>query len=118
MPNNQQTGKTGEALAVQYFIQHGYRILDKNWRWGNWEIDLVASKNQFIHFIEVKTRTTRKFGFPDDSVTKMKIRFLIDAADEYLYRHPGWKRVQFDILSIELGGKEINYTLIEDVYDW
>lgn len=118
MVNNQKTGKTGEEMAAAYLEKKGYRILATNWRWGNWEIDIIATKKNFIHFIEVKTRTTRKFGYPDDAVSKMKIRFLIDAAEEYLFRHPGWKRIQFDILAIELGGKDILYTLIEDVYDW
>ena len=118
MNSNQKTGKTGEDLAAAYFEKNGYKILDKNWRWGSLEVDLIATRNNFIHFIEVKTRTTKKFGYPDDAVSKMKIRFLIDAAEEYLFRHPGWKRIQFDILSIELGGKEIVYTLIQDVYDW
>ncbi len=118
MNSNKETGQTGEDLAANYLQKNGFKILNKNWRWGSREIDIIASKNQYIHFIEVKTRTGKKYGYPDDAVSKMKIRFMMDAAEEYLFRNPGWKRIQFDILAIELGGKEIVYTYIEDVYAW
>lgn len=118
MSSNKETGNAGEDLAVSYLEKNGFKILNRNWRWGSKEIDIIASNKNYIHFIEVKTRTGRKYGFPDDGVSKMKIRFMMDAAEEYLHRHPGWKRVEFDILAIELGGKEIIYTFIKDVYAW
>lgn len=117
MSTHNETGKLGEKLAVAYFIENGFEILYQNWRHKHWEVDIIASRNNMLHFIEVKTRTTENFGFPEENVDEKKLRFLIDASEEFLYLHPEWQRIQFDILSIFL--KENNsatYFLIEDVY--
>ncbi len=115
MAKHNDVGKEGERLALAYFIQNGYHIIYQNWRFAHWEIDLIASKNQVLHFIEVKTRTNSKFGFPEDEVTPKKMKFLMQSADEFLHRHPQWQRIQYDILSIILQ-PQINYFLIEDVF--
>ena len=80
-------------------------------------MDIIASKNEMLHFIEVKCRTSSKFGLPEESVSVKKIRHLIDASEEFLYLFPQWKRIQFDVLSVSLfGKKEPEYFLIEDIY--
>jgi putative endonuclease len=117
MAQHNLTGSTGEALAALYLIEKGYRIMHQNWRHSHWEVDIIAEKDTILHFVEVKTRRTQKFGHPEEQVDKKKIQNLINAAEEYLYRQPQWKRVQFDILSITLFKNEpAAYFLIEDVY--
>jgi putative endonuclease len=117
MAEHNKTGNTGEALAVNYFTQNGYQILHQNWRHSHWEVDIIAVKANVLHFIEVKTRKTKKFGLPEESVTKKKIQNLINAAEEYVYQNPQWKRIQFDILAITiLKDEPVEYFLIEDVY--
>lgn len=117
MAQHQQTGNLGEAMAVNYLAAIGYCMLHQNWQYSHWEIDIIASKGGILHFIEVKTRRTKKFGHPEEAVSKKKIQNLINAAEEYLYRQPQWKRIQFDILSITMIKNEpVEYFLIEDVY--
>jgi putative endonuclease len=117
MASHNQTGNTGEAMAADYLLQNGYRILHQNWRHSHWEVDIIAEKDSILHFIEVKTRRTKKFGFPEDNVDKKKIKNLINAAEEFLYQYPHWKRIQFDILSITmLKNEPVEYFFIEDVY--
>lgn len=117
MAEHHLTGSSGEAMAVTYFIDKGYHILHQNWRHTHWEVDIIAEKFNVLHFIEVKTRRTKKYGFPEENVDKKKIRNLIHAAEEYLYQDPQWKRIQFDILSITmLKNEPVEYFLIEDVY--
>ena len=117
MAHHNHTGKQGELLAVAYFQKKGFEVLYQNWRHKNWEIDLVAVHGAILHFIEVKTRRTKTFGHPEDGADKKKIRNLINAAEEFLYQYPEWKRIQFDILSISLiPGEPEEYFLIEDVY--
>jgi putative endonuclease len=117
MAMHNQTGSTGEAMAAQYFIEHGYTLLHQNWRHSHWEVDIIAGKDGILHFIEVKTRRTKKFGHPEDGVGKKKIRNLINAAEEYQYQFPEWKRIQFNILAITMIKEEpVEYFLIEDVY--
>jgi putative endonuclease len=117
MAEHNKTGNTGEALAANYFAQNGYEILHKNWRHSHWEVDIIATKANVLHFIEVKTRKTKKFGLPEESVTKKKIQNLLNAAEEYVYQNPQWKRLQFNILAITiLKDEPVEYFLIEDVY--
>ena len=117
MARHIKTGELGEKLAAIYFREKGYTILHQNWRHSHWEVDIIATKNNVLHFIEVKTRRTKTFGYPEDDVSEKKISFLINAAEEYQYLHPEWKRIQFDILSILLlKNTDPEYFLIEDVY--
>ena len=117
MAKHNHTGKTGESLGAAYLQNNGYLVLEKNWRHRRWEVDIIAVKNNTLHFIEIKTRRTKKFGLPEEKVGRKKIENLINAAEQYLYLHPQWKRIQFDILSILMAaGENVSYFFIEDVY--
>jgi len=117
MANHNNTGHLGEKMAGEYLLKKGFNILHKNWRHSHWEVDVIASLNNTLHFIEVKTRRTNKFGFPEDDVTKKKMENLINASEEYLLLYPEWKQIQFDILSISiLKNQPAEYFFIEDVY--
>ena len=116
MSINQNVGKKGEELALAWLEKNNYVLVHKNWRHRNWEVDIIAVKNDVLHFVEVKTRTSNRYGYPEDNVTRKKIAYLIDAADEYLQLYPRWKRIQFDILAITILKNEVEYFFIEDVY--
>ncbi|MBL0183437.1 MAG: YraN family protein [Chitinophagaceae bacterium] len=117
MAQHNKTGNLGEAMAVEYFTGNGFTVLHRNWRHSHWEVDIIASKDAVLHFVEVKTRRTKKFGHPEEAVSKKKIQNLINASEEYLYQFPQWKRIQFDILAITiLKDEPVEYFLIEDVY--
>lgn len=115
MKKHIKIGKKGERLAFYYFIEKGYQILHKSWRSGNWEVDLIASKDNILHIIEVKTKSKSDFGFPEDEVSFAKINYLTSAAEIYLKLNPQWNRIQFDVLAIVLK-PDLNFFLIEDVY--
>lgn len=117
MAEHNLTGNTGEALAAKYLAEKSYNILHQNWRHSHWEVDIIAEKDGILHFVEVKTKRTKKFGHPEENVDRKKIQNLINASEEYLYQYPQWKRIQFDILSIcILKNEPVEYFLIEDVY--
>lgn len=117
MAHHNDTGMFGEKIAAKYLTDKGFNILHQNWRHSHWEVDVIASLNQTLHFIEVKTRRTEKFGFPEDDVSEKKIRNLINASEEFLFLNPQWKLIQFDVLSITiLKGKPVEFFFIEDVY--
>lgn len=117
MARHNQTGNIGEAMAAAYFLKTGYTIVHQNWRHSHWEVDIIAEKDMILHFIEVKTRRTKKFGHPEEAVSKKKIKNLINAAEQFLFQHPQWKRIQFNILAITmLKDEPVEYFLIEDVY--
>lgn len=116
MAHHHLTGVAGEEMAAKYLLDKGYNILHKNWRHKHWEVDIIASRESKLHFIEVKTRRTGTFGFPEDDVSRKKIKNLIDASEEFLVQYPHWKLIQFDIISVSLKNNEPEFFLIEDVY--
>lgn len=117
MATHNQTGKIGEQLGKKHLAACGYEIIAENWRHSHWEVDIIAKKKEVLHFIEIKTRRTKNYGMPEEKVGIKKIQNLINAAEEYLYLHPQWKRIQFDILSIIIiKNTAPEYFLIEDVH--
>jgi putative endonuclease len=120
MATHNEIGKEGENLAADWLSKQEYQLLKRNFRFKYWEIDIIAEKNQILHFIEVKTRSSEKFGLPEDSVTTKKMKQLKIAAAVYLRANPQYKWIQFDIISviIQTAGrnKTISISLIEDVY--
>ena len=117
MAEHTDIGKMGEELAAKFFNERKHNILFRNWRCGQKEIDMVTLSNNMVHFVEVKTRSAKKFGFPEESVTKTKFRNLSYAAQQFLHIYPQYHRIQFDILSINiLPDKSNEFYLIEDVF--
>ncbi len=93
-------GQWGEDLAADYLQTHGLTTLERNWRYKKAEIDIIASENDILVFVEVKTRDSTIFGRPEAMVSSRKRRLLIDAAMAYMrsVRHE-WE-IRFDIISI------------------
>ena len=82
-----QIGEWGEAVALRHLESKGYRIRAQNWRTPEGEVDIVAQDDETIVFVEVKTRTTHEFGWPEESITVAKRRRLQRAAWAYLQAH-------------------------------
>ena len=117
MARHNDTGKLGETLAQAWLIEKGFQITCKNWRCGHWEIDIIATKQNKLHFFEVKTRRSSTFGFPEDQVDRNKLRFFISAGTEYIRQFPDFKWICFNILSITIhDARDPEFFLIEDVY--
>ncbi|MEO6916160.1 MAG: YraN family protein [Chitinophagaceae bacterium] len=119
MAAHNDLGKYGERLGVQFLSKKDYKVLHTNWKYSYFEIDLIASKNNVLHFIEIKTRKTKTFGEPEDDADQKKLSKIMKAAEEYQHRNPGWKRIQYDVLAISIHASEPpEFYLIEDVYYW
>ena len=117
MANHNDLGKEGEDLALAWLIDHGFEILFRNWRHSRFEIDIIAKKNDMLHFVEVKSRTSNHYGFPESGVNKKKIRSVFQAVDEFLYLNPSYRDFRIDIISItKPNNGPTEYLLIEDVY--
>lgn|SRR5688572_17980528 len=111
------TGKKGEDMAVDYLQQQKFIILHRNWRHARYEIDVIASRDNVLHIIEVKTRTNLLFGHPEESVSKKKINNMLLSAKAFMYQYPQWRQVQYNILSITLlANQPPDFFFIEDVY--
>lgn len=116
MAKHLKTGRQGEELARIWLENQGFRILHRNWKYSYYELDIVTEKDDVLHFVEVKTRTTDTYGYPEEGVTSRKLERLMQAGGAYLELHPAWKRIQYDILSVQLfPGREPEIFFIEDI---
>lgn len=103
MGNNIETGKKGEQLAKQYLVSNNYHILDMNHRNKIGEIDIIAMHNDILVFVEVKTRTSTKYGYPYEAVNRKKQEKIIYTSLLYLKQN-GFKDIQlrYDIIEVYL----------------
>ena len=112
--NNVEKGSFGEKLVEEYMIKNNYKIIDKNCRLGKKEIDIIATKENIIIFVEVKLRNSKSFGHGFDALSRNKKKNIIKAAGDYLLSHSyGNYNVRFDVASIDEG--KLSY--IENAFD-
>ncbi|MEZ0396911.1 MAG: YraN family protein [Anaerolineales bacterium] len=98
----QRLGRRGEVIAAAYLQARGYTILARNLRCGRGEIDLVATRDGLLVFVEVRTRSSAAFAHPEETVTRRKQARLLAAAEAYLQEHPESPETwQFDLIAIE-----------------
>lgn len=102
--NRHDLGRTGEAIAVRYLRRKKYAILETRFRFLRGEIDIVARDGETLVFVEVKMRTGRGYGRPEESVTPGKQRQIRKVAEGYLLlRRPGDVACRFDVVAIRPG---------------
>lgn len=109
-------GIEGEQIACKYLTKNQYVILARNWRYRHLEIDIIALKNNTIHIIEVKTRSSLDFERPQDAVTLKKQKFLVTAANAFLETQNFNGEIQFDIISVLLQNGKETITYIPDAF--
>jgi putative endonuclease len=110
-------GIAGEEAAVQYLCQHGYRILERNYRCRFGEIDLIARDGRTLAFVEVKTRRSQRYGPAAAAVTLEKQRHLIKASQVYLFeRKKTDEFCRFDVVTIEMDAQQPRIELIKDAF--
>lgn len=94
------TGREGEHAAKEFLLKKGYEILDTNWHFHHYELDIVAIDMDWLVVVEVKTRAVDHLLSPEDAVDRKKIRRTVSAADAYM-RYSGLEMpVRFDIISV------------------
>ena len=103
-----QTGRAGEDAACRYLMEQGHTILERNWRSGHREIDIISLAPDGLHIVEVKTRVAPAAAPPQDNVRYDKQRHLVSAAQRYLHEKDDRKlsglEVFFDVIAVTLNG--------------
>ena len=103
MNYRQQVGQFGERLAAQYLIRQGFEIVGRNVKTSYQEIDLIAKLKDLLVFVEVKTRTSTKFGQADEAVGPVKIANLKQAVQNYLYANNlAPLAIRVDLISVDI----------------
>lgn len=117
MSSTKTIGEKAEEAVSKWLIQKGFDILERNWRHKHWEIDIIVSKDNKLHFIEVKSRSSVKYGYPEAAINPSKMLALKNGIEEYLNEHPEWQTIQIDVLTVIWKlGKIQEILMIEDVY--
>ena len=99
--SNASKGKIAEDLAADFLEKNGCKIIQRNYRFGRAEIDLIFQEEDFLIFGEVKYRTNLDYGHSESFLSDDQENRIMDAADQYLNENPWRGRVRFDIISIE-----------------
>lgn len=111
-----EIGKLGEELAVGYLQKQNYKIIERNFECRQGEIDIIALDKNELVFIEVKTRTSIKYGKPAEAVNQIKKKHLIQAVKYYLYsRHLENEFIRIDVIEIYLYGNKYTVNHIKQI---
>ncbi|MFB9863222.1 YraN family protein [Rufibacter immobilis] len=116
MAHNTHLGKMGEHAAEAYLQAQGYLVLEKNFRYKRAEVDLIAAKEKMLVLVEVKTRSSHQYGYPEEAVSERKENLLRLAADYYIELHQWQHDVRFDVISILWRHGQPEILHIEDAF--
>ncbi len=97
---NKITGQCGEDIAAEHLKKNGYKIVKRNYKNKIGEIDIIAKNKEDLIFVEVKTRSSDKFGTPAEAVTYYKKRKIVNCAKFYLAKYPTDMNIRFDIIEV------------------
>ena len=100
MNHNQKIGRWGEEIASAYLQKQGYEFVDGNVRTPYGEIDLIMRFNGILVFVEVKTRTSSRYGYPEESITQKKQQHMFDSAEHYAQEND-LEHWRIDAVSVE-----------------
>ncbi|MEN9640060.1 MAG: hypothetical protein RLZZ262_1929 [Bacteroidota bacterium] len=109
-------GDKGEELAAKYLLERGYILIEKNWRYFRYEIDLIVQKDRHVIFVEVKTRYSANYGEPWEAVNRAKRQKICASADAYIRERQLDREPRFDIISIIKNNAHVQIQHIEDAF--
>jgi putative endonuclease len=116
MAQHNDFGKRGEVAAAEFLRTTGHEILALNYRYSRAEVDIISKEDSIIVFTEVKARSTEHFGFPEEFVSKKKVKLMKEAAEEYMYQNKLTSEIRFDIISITPVNGALSIHHIKDAF--
>ena len=118
--HRRELGKVGEDIACQWLSEHGHTVLERNFRSGHLEIDIISVDRNGIHFVEVKSRKFSVQAPPQESVNKAKQQNIVRAATRYLRSEKGLQycslECMFDVFAITFNKESTTTEWIPQAY--
>jgi putative endonuclease len=115
--SKRSSGTWGEEMALRYFLERGYELVERNYRTRYGELDLILRKNNTLVFVEVKLRRGSGFGGPLEAVTTRKQTTIRSLAEQYLSdRDLAFDTVRFDVVGILVEGNEPRLQHVADAF--
>ncbi len=118
MSKQKELGKKGEDIAASHLESLGYDIVERNWYFLHYEIDIIAKdlqQNELV-IVEVKSRTGDSYEHPSEAVSNRKIRFLVEAAEAYIMEKDSNLDTRFDVISIIFYGHNFHLEHFKDAF--
>lgn len=103
MTDKQEKGNKAEDMAAKMLQKKGYEILERNYTHGKGEIDIIAQKDDWLVFVEVRARSNAYYGFPEETISKSKANLIKKTAENYIYDNDWRGKIRFDIVAILVG---------------
>jgi putative endonuclease len=116
MDDRNGLGQEGEQLAVEYLTANGFVILDRNWRCGHKEIDIVAREGNELVVVEVKTRNAPVLELPEQAINRQKRKHLVLAANAYVKINRISLDVRFDVIYVVFSGNGVGIDHTRDAF--
>jgi len=111
-------GRQGEELAACFLEKNRFNIVCRNYTCVFGEIDIIAQKDRTVSFIEVKTRTTGRYGKPQEAIHLSKQKKISRAALEFIQRHGlEDRKARFDVITVQFSGGSHSIEFIENAFD-
>lgn len=111
-------GQVGEDFSAKYLEERGYKIIDRNYKIRSAEIDIIAEKDNTIIFVEVKTRSNIRHGFPVEAVNLRKQKRIIQAASVFLQDEKYFDfACRFDVIEVYSIADELKLRHIENAFE-
>jgi len=101
MARHNEFGKWGEDMAVSYMLEHGFEILERNWRHSHKEIDIIAQREGTLYFVEVKARHGEEWN-AEESITPKKRALMWRAMMAWKLQHPSLMPVRYSAIAVVL----------------
>lgn len=115
-----ETGRLGENIACDFLSKNGYRIIERNYRCPGGEIDIIARQEDTLVFVEVRTKKSRRFGTPEESITPTKMERLRTVAAHYGQNRrnlPTSWRIDVVAIQMDSRGKVSRIEIIENAVE-
>lgn len=117
MTNQQDQGQAGEEMATVFLQNKGFQVLERNFRAGQSEIDLIGMDKDCLVFVEVRLRKNADFGLPEQTLSKAKINAIKRGAEAYMRKHNWLGDVRFDVIAI-IQKPDLDIEHFMDVFYW
>jgi len=116
MAGHNNLGKEGEAIAANFLINKNYKLLARSWTTGKLELDIIATCNNLLIIVEVKTRSRGEHADPDDTISNKKLKQIYDAAEKYIELHNISMEVRYDLITVIYHGSSWTIEHLEDAF--
>ena len=117
MAQHNLLGRQGEEAAARFLMFSDYSILERNWRCGHLEVDIIAQKRGLLVFVEVKTLANANVILPEEHADKEKRRHITAAAKAYLSINGLDRQIRFDIISVTGEAPPFSIRHIENAFE-